>query len=794
MAEKKLHFQRARYIVSRPLGEDGRLLTGSEKHYALARRAAAESMVLLKNNGILPLQKGKRIAVFGSGQISYEQGGSGAGIVFSEYSRSLYKGLSAKDEAGKIELFRPLSEFYKDYYEKELENVKKNFKFGRGSTFFGLFTDPERFNLCGNETCPDDELTAQAAAFTDTAFFCISRTSGEFYDRNLERDFHLRPEEKQLLKLVKKNFKHIVAVLNIGAPMEADWLKDDAIDAVLYMGTAGMEGGNAAADILCGDVCPSGKLTDTFAGQYADYPTCETFGESPYYVNYEEDIFVGYRYFETIPGAAEKVVYPFGFGLSYTTFSLTLKKAGEKDGKISVTVEVKNTGAVSGREIVQLYYGAPQGKLEKAAKSLAAFRKTGLLAPGESETLTLTIDPYYMASYDEDGVWQKSAYILEGGDYPIYYGTSIRDVDVCYTYYVDGDFRLVQQLSERCPCLALPRKLHADGTYEVLPMKGMPRPQEFPYPAALEVKAPETLQKFEAVAEGKITLDEFIAQMTTEELVNLLGGTPSTGVGATSGFGLNTRLGIPGFMTSDSPAGLRSRPSVDINPTAFPTAAILSCSWDEALVEEIGEAIGLEIKENNMFAWLGPALNIHRDPLAGRNFEYYSEDPFIAGKMAAAHVRGAQKHRISGSPKHFAANNKEFIRKESDSRVSERALREIYLRGFEICVKESDPKTIMTSYNLVNGRYASESADLQTHILRGEWGFDGLIMTDWSGHGRHGEEIRAGGDIKMPKGHSIQVEAYLGDGINGGIFLGDLHAAVRRILKVFLWYDGIDVE
>jgi len=321
----------------------------------------------------------------------------------------------------------------------------------------------------------------------------------------------------------------------------------------------------------------------------------------------------------------------------------------------------------------------------------------------------------------------------------------------------------------------------------------MPVTQDFTRPAAITAEPPKTLKMFEAVADGEITLDEFIAQMTPEQLFAMLGGHPNTGVAITGSFGCIPELGIPAYTTSDAPAGIRVKPQHCLEPTAFPTAVCLACTWNEALVEQVGEAIGKEIKENNMFAWLGPALNIHRDPLCGRNFEYYSEDPLVAGKMAAASVRGAQRQRISASPKHFAANNKEFIRKECDSRVTERALREIYLKGFEICVREADPKTVMTSYNPVNGIYASENADLQSHILRGEWGFSGLTMTDWSGHGLHGREVKAGSDIKMPRGDTFSLKNYLLDGSMGGFDLGHLHAAVRRILSVFLWYEGIDM-
>ena len=790
------HWLRAKYVPAWPLGEDGRAVTGCEAHKALCRRAAAEGMVLLRNNGVLPLKKGQKIALFGSGQVAFEQGGSGAGIVFSAYNRNLYEGLSAKD----LEIFQPLSDFFMDHYEKELQYVLEHYAFGRDKNnrgtapMLGEFTAVEKFNLRGREAVIDDDLLKQAAAFTDTALICINRTCGEFYDRELEGNFTLKPEEKRMIDQVKANFQNIVVVLNIGAQIEAAWLLDEKISAVLYMGTPGMEGGNAAADILCGDVCPSGRLSDTIALSYDDYPTSKIFNESDYYANYEEDIFVGYRYFETIPGAKEKVAFPFGYGLSYTTFTHSVESAGEQDGKIVITAKVTNTGSVSGKQVLQLYCTAPQGKLGKAAMSLVAFGKTQLLAPGESEVLTLTVDPYLMSSYDDTGVWCKSAYILEGGEYALKLGTDVRSTEVVHTYKIDGDYRLVQQLSERCKCVALPRKLRADGTFEDLPMLGMPPVQQFPNPPAITAQSCEKVS-FDAVADGKVTVDQFIARMTDQQLFELMGGTMNMGVSVTSGFGRIRELGIPGFMTSDSPAGIRVRPETGLTPTAFPTADTVANSWDEKLAAQIGTAIAREIKENNMYAWLGPSMNIHRDPLCGRNFEYYSEDPLVAGKMAATIVRGAQSQRISASPKHFAANNKEFIRKECDSRVTERALREIYLKAFEICVREGDPKTFMTSYNPINGIYASESADLQTWILREEWGFDGLIMTDWNGHGIHGRELKAGSDIKMPRGWPLSLQSYLGDGPRtGGIHIGHLQAAARRILKVFLWYDGIDIK
>ena len=797
----KVRWQRARYTPCRPIGENGTAVTACKAHQELAQKIAQEGIVLAKNNGVLPLKQGEKIAVFGTAQIDYVRGGTGSGQVHVPFEITPYQGLMAKDAEGKIQVFKPLGEFYAENIEAQRQHAEETgFTMRKGIKTTGEVQVTSRDFFVGRCTEPEipADLLKQAAAFTDTAIICLSRASGEFYDRTCTKgDFQLSDEETALVETVKANFKKIVVILNMGGQMESAWLKQEAVSAVVIPWTAGMMGGAALADVLCGDVNPSGKLADTIAGVYEDYPAHETFAESVHYTNYEEDIFVGYRYFETIPGAAEKVVFPFGHGLSYTTFSRKVLSAAEKDGVITVSVEVKNTGSVSGKEVMQVYHGAPQGKLGKAAKSLMAFQKTKLLAPGESETVTMSFLVTDMASYDDTGVWQKSAYILEGGDYPVYVGNSVRDVEVCFTYTVKEEFRLVKQLTERCPPIALPRKMRADGTFEALPY-GVLRPEEYvDYP---EIPVNKTLaqRSLSDVADGKITLDEFISQLDKTELPKLLVGVGNTGVAGTSGFGGQPSAGyaapptsgIPAVMTCDGPAGVRVNRLSGVTTTAFPGEVTVACTWDPALADAMASAIALEVKENNMYAWLAPAMNIHRDPLGGRNFEYYSEDPCLTAKMAAGAVRGAQKHRISACMKHYAANNKETNRRDSDSRMTERALREIYLKGFELCLRECDPKMIMTSYNYVNGRRTSESCDLLVHILRREWGWDGMVVTDWSGHGRHAMEAKAGNDLKMPRGDAATLTSYITE---GALTMGQVQQCVRNILKTILWYEGVEV-
>ena len=619
--------------------------------------------------------------------------------------------------------------------------------------------------------------------------------------------------ETEVLGAEEKDGKIVVkaAVTNTGkrAGKEVDtsWFKDcKEIPAVLMAWQGGMEGGLAAADVVTGDVNPSGKLVDTYAATLEDYPSTENFHKSVYYVDYNEDIYVGYRYFETIPGAAEKVNYPFGFGLSYTSFETEVLGAEEKDGKIVVKAAVTNTGKRAGKEVVQLYYGAPQGKLGKPAKELGAYRKTRLLQPGETQRVVLSFTVEDMASFDDLGKVAKSAYVLEAGSYVFYVGNNVRDAKKLDFTYDLAEAKVTAQYTSLAAPHKLEKRLLADGTYEALPTDNGPVEEEglerqdkltlegfLPAVKAQERKsfgelmeAAKTNPNLMNVVEGKETLDEFVDKLPTEALIHLLGGQPNTGVANTFGMGNLPEYGIPNIMTADGPAGLRIQPQCGVNTTAWPCATLLACTWDPELIEEIGKAGGEEVKENNIGIWLTPAVNIHRSPLCGRNFEYYSEDPLVAGKSGAAMVRGMQSEHIGASVKHFCCNNKETNRKDSDSRVSERALREIYLKAFEIIVKEADPYTIMSSYNLINGVQASENKDLLTGILRGEWDFKGMVTTDWWTHGEHYRETKAGNDIKMANGYEERVQEAFEKGY---ITRDEIALCAKRILTMILRMD-----
>ena len=778
---------RAWYQPCLPLGGDGTRVTGSQEHIQLSREAAREGMVLLKNQGrALPLEKGAKLALFGKATMDYVKGGGGSGDVTVAYTRNLYEGLKTKEP--QVQILEPLADFYR-------ENVSAQYAQG---VVPGFTREPKI----------PEELLTQAKAWTDTAVISICRFSGEGWDRKGipgDGDFYLTKEEQEMVETVTGNFDRVIVVLNVGGMVDTSWFfANDRIQAVLLAWQGGIEGGLAAADLLCGEVSPSGKLTDTFAGSFDDYPSSEGFNESEDYVEYTEDIYVGYRYFETISGAAGKVNYPFGYGLSYTSFSREYLGAFLEDGVISVDVRVTNIGGRPGKEVVQLYYGAPQGKLGKPAKELGAFGKTRLLEAGDSQVMRLTMREDSMASYDDLGKVKKSAYVLEAGIYRFWLGGSVREAKEIPFFVEKDEAEIVAQYSEKCAPRALKRRLLSDGTFEEMPQRperervlGL-APQDVDklegvIPAVLERKqvqlsqppAPGTVMLAD-VAEGKATLDQLIAQLTDEELAELLGGQPNTGVANTYGMGNIPDHRVPNIMTADGPAGLRIQPQCGVCTTAWPCATLLACSWNEDLVYQVGAAGAAEVKENNIGIWLTPAMNIHRSPLCGRNFEYYSEDPLVAGKMGAAMIRGIQSQHIGASMKHFACNNKETNRKASDSRVSERAMREIYLKGFEIAVKEAQPWTIMSSYNLINGCHASENRELLTDILRDEWGFEGAVTTDWWTFAEHYLETKAGNDIKMGCGYPDRLLEALEKGL---ITRKEMEICGRRILELILKFD-----
>lgn len=801
---------RAKYQLNLPLGENQTKVTASPEHLALAREAGREGMVLLKNKDqILPLNPQKGMALFGKGVFDYVKGGGGSGDVTVSHVRNLYDGLTMRETPAKI--FRPLADFYK-------ENVEKQYREGAVP---GMTVEPE----------VPGELLEEAKQFTDTAVIVISRFSGEGWDRKSvyykgqvpseafqselsskifeNSDYYLTVKEQELVDTVTSNFEKVIVVLNVGGMVDSTWFaENDRISSVLMAWQGGMEGGLAMADVLLGEVSPSGKLADTFAGSLDDYPSTENFHESPDYVEYTEDIYVGYRYFETMDGAKRQVNYPFGFGLSYTTFRIETLWAGEKDGQITIGVQVKNTGAYAGKEVVQVYYSAPQGLLGKPAKVLAAFEKTKELKPGEAQVLTLSFPAAAMASYDDLGKVAKSAYVLEKGVYRFFVGNSVRDgVMLDYFWAAEEDI-VTEQLAEKAAPTQLKSRLLADGSYEELPLR---TPNDYMENGLgwadyeLEGLAPAVRHRdryylwsvdpnepvpakitLEDVAAGSNTLEEFMQQLSDSDLAELLGGQPNTGVANTFGFGNLPEYGVPNLMTADGPAGLRIAPECGIYTTAWPCATLLASTWNREVVEAVGRAGAREVKENNIAIWLTPAVNIHRSPLCGRNFEYYSEDPFLAGEMAAAMVNGIQSQNIAATVKHFACNNKETNRKNSDSRVSERALREIYLKAFEIIVKKSQPWALMTAYNMINGCRASENKELLEDILRGEWGYQGVVTTDWWTKGEHYKETKAGNDIKMGTGYPERLLMALEKGL---LTREELEKCAKRVLEMILKAD-----
>ena len=797
---------RVKFQPNLPLKESGRV-TASKEHIQLSKEAAREGMVLLKNeNGLLPLAVGSKIALFGKGSFDYVKGGGGSGDVYTAYVRNLYEGLKAQETA--VQIYEPLSAFYRT-------DIRHQYEAGAAP---GMTVEPEL----------PAELADGAKAYADIAVVVISRFSGEGWDRSSiecnnefnpwdnetsmpkiskevfpDGDFYLTSREKAMLSMVKERFDNIVVVLNIGGIIDLSWVKDDdQISSALLAWQGGMEGGLAMAELLTGNGNPSGKLVDTFAARTEDYPSTANFHESFDYVNYTEDIYVGYRYFETIPGAKEKVVYPFGYGLSYTTFYLDIPVVEQTEDEIFATVQVTNTGDTAGKEVVQLYFEAPQGILKKPARQLAAFAKTRLLLPGETQLVRLSFKKEDMSSYDDLGKIAKSAYVLEKGIYKIYAGTSVRDIEEIDQMELSKNV-ITRQLSAHLVPNSLKERMLSDGSFEALPQSECPDINECVFekmkPGTEEGLTPAVRscsrgalfdtygkKQFIDVAQGKLSLDEFMAQLSDDDLLHLLGGQPNTGVANTFGFGNLPDYGVPSIMTADGPAGLRIGSECGVCTTAWPCATLLACTWNPALIQQIGQAGAEEVKENNLAVWLTPAVNIHRNPLCGRNFEYYSEDPLIAGKMGAAMVKGIQSQHIAASVKHFAANNKETNRKHSDSRVSERALREIYLRVFEIIVKEAQPWTIMSSYNAINGHRASENHELLEDILRGEWGFKGMVTTDWWTRAEHYKEIKAGNDIKMGTGFPDRVKKAIEMGQLGR---PELEHCARRVLELILKID-----
>ena len=712
-----------------------------EKYAVLAREAVAEGCVLLENKGqALPLRDGERVAVFGRMAFHYYKSGLGSGgLVNTRYVVGI---LDALKECEGVYLDEKLMGIYEDWI---MENPYDE---GQG---WG------HVPWCQKEMDVTEEML-DCARRNDVSLVVIGRTAGEDQDNNAKAgSYCLTETEEDMIRRVCEVSERTVVVLNVGNIIDMSWVEKYRPQAVLYVWQGGQEGGNGVADVLTGNVCACGKLTDTIAADIKDYPSTENFGD-PFKNYYKEDIYVGYRYFETF--ARDKVLYPFGYGLSYTTFEMKAEVLKNTGDEITVSATVANTGELKGKEVVQVYVKVPQGKLGNPARKLIGFAKTKELEPGEQEKVCIVIPKYDMASYDDSGVTgHKSCYVLEEGIYEIFVGSDVRSaVSVgCY----EEEFRVIEELEEAYAPVEKFQRMKAvlspDGTYQAVtedvPVRTID-PQER---RANEI--PETYvytgdkgYKLVDVLDKKVSMEEFVAQISEEDLIAMFRGegmcSPKVTAGTAAAFGgvtdsLNA-LGIPVGCCSDGPSGIR----MDCGTKAFslPNGTSLGCTFNVELVGALYEMTGKELRLNKIDSLLGPGMNIHRNPLNGRNFEYISEDPILTGRICAAQVKAMAKSGIGSTIKHFCGNNQEVGRSTSDSVISERALREIYLKGFEIAVKEGGARSVMTTYGSVNGLWTAGSYDLCTTILRKEWGFQGIVMTDWwakSNYEGHQAEVTA---------------------------------------------------
>jgi len=754
----------------------------------VAYRAACESIVLLKNDGALPFSS-KKVALYGPGVSMTIKGGTGSGEVNERHSVSILEGM---ENRGFNVTTKNWIERFEAHYQEKLaqykEEKKKRVNILKMDSIMSMLFDNFRF-----PDGPDITEADVVASDTDACIYVLSRQAGEGGDRKVEEgDFLLTEGEKYTISFLARKYEKFVLAINCGSAMDMNFLKEiPGINAILYICQLGTEGGNAFADVVSGTVSPSGKLSSTWAKQYGDVPFGDEYGarngdlKDEYY---KEGIYVGYRYYDSF---GVEPAYPFGFGLSYTDFSVEAADVSVTGTAVNVKAVVTNAGSgYSGKEVAQLYVSAPNGKLHKEYQSLAAFAKSGNLAPEEREELTLSFDLKNLASYRED----DACYVLEAGEYILRLGNSSRNTKVIAVLDLNAE-AIVSRHAHICPLQKTLEELRSSPyVFEETDVRRI----------SVDAAAVNTVvYRYE---NPKVCDDprvqSFMNGLSVEDMTDIV-------VGAGM-FGGNHRFNLPGSVGNttskfwdrglanialcDGPAGLRiqKRSTVGKNgkvkavdaalsifdafpefvkklmngdpskepviyqyTTAFPVSHALAQTWNTALLYEVGNAVYREMKEYGCTYWLAPAINIHRNPLCGRNFEYYSEDPFLTGSIASAIIRGVQQEPgFYVTVKHYACNNQEDNRNFVSSNVGERSLREIYLRGFERCVKSGGAKGIMTSYNKVNGIYSPNSHDLCTKVLRNEWGFDGVVMTDWfstnKGQGNNALAMKAGNDLIMP--------------------------------------------
>lgn len=753
----------------------------------LARKAAAEGMVLLKNEGILPLKRPISIALLGGGSVQTVKGGIGSGDVNSRESISVYKGLKAEDvmitSEGWITDYKNRFETARIAWRRKiLEDVKQV-----ENPFDAYAANP--FSLPEGRKIIDEDLEGASVAV-----YVISRIAGEGRDRRkAEGDYYLSKKERKDILYLNQAGIPIVLLLNVGAPVELTDIIEEAenIKAILNISLPGQEGGYAVADVLFGEAAPGGRLTATWAKRYEDYPSAEDFGYLSRDLEteiYKEGIYVGYRYFDSF---GIQPLFPFGYGLSYTTFSIRYDGFGRTEGGFDIFVSVENTGNYySGREVVQVYATLPQTTGAKEYQRLVGFAKTHMLKPHEKQKLTISIDQSYLASYSEN----LHAWFMEAGTYGIWIGEHTASLQVVELFTVRQQ-TILERTNKVCFQKTDFEEFGAAGYAKSKADEWLRMAAEHKIPATSFIPREEKKKVYQPpLAKGQSVM----------ELIPLLYGNITQGASMLGSAGirvpgsagetteaLEEKYGVESLIMADGPAGLRLRQSYEVDRktdsvygagvlgslengflektehhenadtyyqycTAFPVGTSLAQSWDTDLLQEFGKAIAVEMEEFHVNLWLAPGMNIHRNPLCGRNFEYFSEDPLLSGILAAAVTEGVQSREGCGvTIKHFACNNQEDNRMGVNVCVSERALREIYLRGFEIAVKKSTPIAMMSAYNLINGVHAANSRDLCTTVARTEWGFDGIIMSDWNTTVPEDGSvpwqcIAAGNDIIMP--------------------------------------------
>ena len=821
----------------------------------LSKEAAEEGMVLLENeNQALPLSQGSKAALFGTGSYGTIKGGTGSGDVYNRYTISVYDALTSTYNISNMAWW---GEYLKTFEEKKAQAAEEKKDNDYVKYTQGRFGGADSFLAIDQALTQSDMDKAKAGGVT-TAFYTVSRVSGEGADRTIGKgDYELSEVEYNNIKLIAKNFDKCVVLLNVGGVVDTKFFSEiEGVDGLVLMSQAGMEGGNALADILTGKTTPSGKLTDTWAKNYSDYPAATTIGDNDgdnKQEDYKEGIYVGYRYFDTFNITP---AYEFGYGKSYTSFDVEPLTVAADENNVSVTVNVTNTGdTYSGKEVVEVYFSAPDGSIEKPYQELAGFAKTDNLAPGESQKLTVTYKTTEMSSYDE----AKATYVMEDGDYIVRVGDSSRNTKVAGVLTLDKDV-VTEQLSNQLTLdknwkdlsktgktpysykdeaaqikaaarIALPSaKIKTENNASKIDEKKVTT--YLTADAAKDYKAAENevVETVDAVPantklidvyDGKVSMESFVASLDDTQLANLangISGASTSGdtwgadansvtgaAGETSQLYFNS-LGIPNTVEADGPAGIRVTAETtdkDGNAvynycTAFPIGTLLAQTWNTDLVNRVGKAIGEEMVEIGVTLWLAPGMNIHRDPLCGRNFEYYSEDPALTGYVGSAITAGVQSNKGVGvTIKHYITNNQETNRSAVNTSVSERTLREIYLKGFEMVVKSAQPMAIMSSYNKVNGTYACENFDLLTSVPRGEWGFDGMVMTDWGAGNRAGVDtmMHAGNDLVMPgRTQDRMIAALQGNpvgttadpNLDKALVRGDIQKCVSRVLTMIM--------